>query len=463
MVRALVDRPVREMENVRQAWSHPLFDAIFQRRARRFPLGAELPGVVAPFKSTKPPVPLDEIEEALLVMVGTGLSGLNLAPADLPYNDDRGRSWCGNTMIQWTGRTYASPCGSHGTELFFTNDEGTYLVKMRDKVGDKVAEYENEGDWEKIVSAFRADTVRILDTRLDIPMVEPVTLPFNQWDVNKPGTTLFMPVTDVTWEYINIIMLMMDDPNKFYVYDDLNGNAEPLKKFADQGHLDRTRPFKLSDLEKLSALVTTGTEQALMLQNMYLAAQAIGLGGWIFAGSLGPVVLGGTPFTPGLGFRFHMPEKPGPFPPPEWAPAMPVAVGLDGLFEAYCPPYYRNMADAAQAVYEAKWGTHGIYKEGPAATKNRPSLDLQVMKTADWCLEATKVLCEYIWDTYGRFPASMDPMQMGIWFQAHHLETEFYDKYAPPGAYHQTIAEHMDRWHAGVLSRAREGVGAASR
>ena len=32
-------------------------------------------------------------------------------------------------------------------------------------------------------------------------------------------------------------------------------------------------------------------------------------------------------------------------------------------------------------------------------------------KTTDWCLEATKTLCQYIWDTYGRFPATMDPMQ----------------------------------------------------
>src|SRR3972149_12095146 len=107
MARALVDRPVREMENVREAWNYPLFQAIFQRRARRFPLGAEMPGGVAPFKSTKDPVPLDEIEEAILVLVGTGLSGLNLS--DLPFSDAAGASWCGNTMLQLPGRTYASP------------------------------------------------------------------------------------------------------------------------------------------------------------------------------------------------------------------------------------------------------------------------------------------------------------------------------------------------------------------
>jgi len=452
MARLMVDRPVREMENVRQAWNYPLFQSIFQRRARRFPLGAEMPGGVAPFKSTKDPVPLDEIEEALLVMVATGLSGLNLA--DLPYIDAAGASLCGNTMIQFTGRTYASPCGSHGTELFFTNDEGAYIVQMRDKLPESLVEYEDESDWDKIITAFRANTVKILDRRLDIPMIAPITLPFNQWDVNKPGTTLFMPVTDVTWEYINIMMLMMDDPNRVYIYDDLNGNAEPLKKFADQGYLDRARASKLSDLERSAVLATAGVEQAFMEQNMYLAAQAIGLGGWIFAGSAATVVMGGTPLTPGLGFRFHQPEKTGPIPPPDFAPQGPIPVGLDGLFEAYCPPYYRSMADAAQAIYDAKWGPGGIYKDSPSPLKNRQALDLQVNKTSDWCLEATKVLCEYIWDTYGRFPATVDPMHMSIWFQAHHLETDFYDKYYVQGAYHENIARHMERWHSNAAARS---------
>src|SRR3972149_9925422 len=107
MARAAVQQPVRELEPVRKAWNYPLFQSIFQRRARRFALGVEMPGGVAPFKSNKEPVPLDEIEEAMLVMVGTGLSGLNLS--DLPFSDAAGSSWCGNTMLQLPGRTYASP------------------------------------------------------------------------------------------------------------------------------------------------------------------------------------------------------------------------------------------------------------------------------------------------------------------------------------------------------------------
>ena len=36
---------------------------------------------------------------------------------------------------------------------------------------------------------------------------------------------------------------------------------------------------------------------------------------------------------------------------------------------------------------------------------------------------------------------------MSIWFQAHHLETEFYDQYYQPGAYHEACAT---TWRAGT-------------
>jgi len=38
-------------------------------------------------------------------------------------------------------------------------------------------------------------------------------------------------------------------------------------------------------------------------------------------------------------------------------------------------------------------------------------------------------------------------MVMSIWFQAHHLETEFYDRHYQPGAYHEAVRNHMGVWH----------------
>lgn len=442
--RSPVVEPVRSIEPVQKAWNYPLFDAIFQRRARRFPLGAAMPGDLAPFTSDKEPVPLDEIEEAMLIMAGTGISGVNLS--DLPFNEGSGgANFCGNTMLQFVGRVYASACGSHGTELFYTNDEGLYLVKLRDKLPSAMQEFESLDDREKIVGACRANTVQISEGRLQVPMEPGVTQPFNWWNCNQPGSTLFMPISDLTWEYINVLMLIMDEPNSYYIYDDVNNNAEPLKEWADKGYLDRTRPYPLSVLENGMQMIIPGTEQAIMLQNMYLALQAMGLGGWIYTSSLSAYVM------PLMGFRFNQPEKHGPrkgLLADEMGP-MPYPVGVDEHFQAYCPPYYPSMADAVQAIWDAKWGKSGIYKEegGPAPLKDRQSLDRLVNKTPDWCLEASKAWAEYIWETYGRFPATVDPMMMNIWFQAHHLETEFYDRYYQEGAYHQAVKDHMGVWH----------------
>ena len=86
-------------EAARRAWNYPLFDAIFNRRSRRMALGAEIPAGPTKYKSNKPPMPLDDVEEALLVEAGTGISGMNLS--DLPYHYPDGKSASGNTMIRY--------------------------------------------------------------------------------------------------------------------------------------------------------------------------------------------------------------------------------------------------------------------------------------------------------------------------------------------------------------------------
>ena len=59
-------------------------------------------------------------------MAGTGLTGLNLGDLD----PARGMS----TLVQWTTRTWPSSCSNHGTELFFTNDDGLYMLDMFEQV-----------------------------------------------------------------------------------------------------------------------------------------------------------------------------------------------------------------------------------------------------------------------------------------------------------------------------------------
>jgi hypothetical protein len=62
--------------------------------------------------------------------------------------------------------------------LFYTNDEGAYMVQFRDKTPDAVQEFQSLDDREKIIQSFRANTAKISDGRLGIPMVFGVTQPF---------------------------------------------------------------------------------------------------------------------------------------------------------------------------------------------------------------------------------------------------------------------------------------------
>ena len=304
--------------------------------------------------------------------------------------------WCGNTMIQFTGRTYAQPCGSHGTELFFTNDEGTYLVQMRDKLPTQMQEFESRTTGRRSSRRSARTPSRSSTAGWTIPMITPITLPFNQWNVNKPGTTLFMPVTDVTWEYINLLMLLMDAPNRFYIYDDMNGNAEPLKKFADRGTWTEPRRRALRAGAGMR-LATTGVEQAMMEQNMYLARRR-----WVWAAGSQRVrrpCMG----MPLMGFRFRGQRR------RARSAARPVGgtagvVGLDGLFESYCPPYYRiwrrRAGDLRREVGLRRHLPGGL---GRRRYRDRQALDLRsqddgVVRGGD------EGAVQYIWETYGRFP-----------------------------------------------------------
>ena len=96
------------------AWSYPLFEALYGRRSRRFGLGFEMPEGPFRYKSAHTPVPLSELEEALLVGAGAGFSGLALW--DLPTPPP-------TLYLRRSGRTFPTTRPGGQTALFFTNDE----------------------------------------------------------------------------------------------------------------------------------------------------------------------------------------------------------------------------------------------------------------------------------------------------------------------------------------------------
>ncbi len=427
---------IGSLPEVEAAWNYPLFDAMFNRRSRRFGAGMEIDAGPNQFKSKLDPQPLSELEEAMLVAAATGITGTNLA--DMPYPGLN----C-NTMMQFTGRTYASPCANHGTELFFTNDSGCYMVKLRDVQPENMREYAKLDDREKILYMYRENRVKLSDERLDMPRMVPAIFSFNLYNVNQPGSTLFMPVTDLSLEYINLLLLMTDEPYCMNFVDDLNDHCNMgTDEFVKSGYLKEELVYTMTGIERSITAQIAGAEEAFMGQNIMLAEQAMGLGGWLFGGFTGMIAMGGTPFAKGLEFRHTFGKGKNP---------TPVPVGRDGLMEALVPPYVKDMDEAVDKVVDLKFGKKGLFAAGGGANPHadRKHFEDGTPRIGERAIAATKAICNYIWETYGRFPATAEPMQMLMWIQSHHIDMEFYDTYYKDGAYTDTQRRHQELWHNG--------------
>jgi hypothetical protein len=445
------DAKFLEGDSVQQAWNFPLFEAILNRRSRRFGWGMEIKEGPNKHKSRHDPMPLDELEEALLIGAGTGISGLNFA--DMPHTPrpqtlEGVATWDGmcNTMVQHVGRTWASPCGSHGTELFYTNEEGVYLFSPREQP-TQIQGAVTQDTHQQLVEFVARNRVKLFDGRLDLPRNTAAIMSFNLWNCNQPGTTLFMPVTDVTLELINAIMLLADLGQ--YLVDDRNGMRPCIdERWIREGWVDT--PLPLSMFESNLHLATAGAEAAFICHNIALAEQAMGLGGWIFGGATGFIVMGGTPMCQGLGFRFESnPKNP---------QAFPVPVGIDGGFESFRPPYFKDMNAAVDAVVDKKFGPDGIFNafsKNSVPYRNRTEYLREVPRTPEQTIQVCKETCSYIWDTYGTFPATIPPMVLYLYAQAQHLELEFYDKFYDGPAYLDSHKGHIANWHGRAAAKKK--------
>ena len=432
--------PKQPPKGFEAAWSYPLLEAVFKRRTRRIAFGAQIPGGPTQYQSKQAPLALDELEEALLVQAATGVSGFNLA--DLPFCDEQGRDMGGNTMIQFAGRTWPSPCASHDTELFYWNDEGTYVMKLHEVPPESLQTYETVDDRSRVLELHRKGAVKLFDGRPDYPHTYPTMLPFNIPTSDVPGSTIFLPVADTTFELINVLLLMSGWPDGgMAVIDPENGNRPAgCQRWIDEGMLNPLYAVPLTYFGNVSQI-----ESGFMIQNLLLAIQATGLGGWVHAHPAGQVLLGGTPLAKGLGFRFITGTGGS-------TAGRPSPVGLDGVLEPYCPPYYPSMDAAVDAVVDGKFAPGGLYDpEGKPASAFQQHHEVVrgVPRYSDELVQCVKDICNYIYDTYGRFPSHVDAITTpGCWVQAHHLDLEFYDKFYEKGAYTESQRDHMSQWHS---------------
>ena len=124
-----------------------------------------------------------------------------------------------------------------------------------------------EEKMEKVLELYRESLIKIEDGRADLPDKMPGLFEFNQWNTNKPGTTVFIPVTDITEEYLNLLTLYCSHTYGFTIIDDLSGKPAGVGKWIEKGRLKGDVKLSLFDLE-VRILTGLNVEQAFICQNM---------------------------------------------------------------------------------------------------------------------------------------------------------------------------------------------------
>jgi len=461
-------------------FTYPLMSAITDRRTRRIAQGTSMLSAGLSYSSPNQPHPLSPMEEAVLI-VSSGLVGQQTMH-DGPLQIPGGGNECGTPFMNILSRSASSPDNSQATVFFMINDEGTWLLKrlggadgrkLLNGLPPRWADW-SDSDW---ISAAAAVKVKLHDTRVEFPREFPYYLGWNKQISNVPGTTIFFPVVDCTRAYINIILyllserngqrpLFIDDWQSFKPADVAEAVAWAAIKI---GLIDKQLPYQpIGGLARaqdgwvnpdkyvplgLQTSMRIHYEAFFLLQNLMLVGHGMGLGGWVHSSIAPPHIFERDPSKGwlGLGFRMHTPDKKWDTWPPLPA-TLPNPVGIDGILEGLCPPYVTSMDNAVDQVLAEKYSGAGPYSDLDIfkGSYNSQAHAEEYLKNASHyspeTVKYTKEICNYIWDTYGRFPAHTDAFHApGIWLQFSHLELEYYQKFYNPDLFSRQ-STHKDMW-----------------
>ena len=461
--------------------SYPFISCLEERRTRRVARGTSIDAGPLSHKSTNRPAPLSRLEEAILI-VCTGATGVTTHDGPLEKPDGGGRE-LGTPFLNVIARAAPSADDCQATSFFLINDDGVFLLRQpkgRDALDAMKSLPPRWSDWKEQdwIAAADAVRVRVSDHRVEFPREFPYYLGWNRQISNRPGTTLFFPVVDCTWQYINAILILLSEPDgqRPLFIDDFRrfhpkGVVEMLAwlggklgfspdipyqpigglKWVRNKFVNQNNPAPLG----LSRPLRTDYESFFAMQNLMLVGQAMGVGGWIHSSIFPPYIYETDPSKGwyGLGFRMMTPKKLSPT--PAIPASQPNPVGIDKVLEGLCPPYVSNMSEAVDRVIEAKYGPRGPY--GDQTVFARPYRDPRsgaaylerASHYSKQAIEYTKEICTYLYETYGRFPAHVDAFHTpGMWVQFSHLELEYYDKFFDPAQYARQAA-HDALWHDG--------------
>lgn len=456
---SLLDRPTTKSTHpANDVTSYPLLDALRQRRSRRFGYGMKIDNGPFAYHSEHPPQPLSEEEEAFLAFAACGITGYALA--DLAYGSGQG----GAMLMGLVGRTISSADAINSVSLVVTNDTATYVVKRPQDFEQAelpdIIDLAQRGD---LVAWYRRSRVKISDGRAAPPVEPGYNFNINKWSLYAKGGTYLLPINELTALYINALLETFDETMALFILDE-RATFRPagIGRFARSkgGHLeDNLSAGRAGTVQVLETAIMEGVaiEQGMMVQNIGLMAQAIGLGGfanfaphpssWFQA--LG-FRMGSMPASRYLGANRLISSalavlgRDRPF-------AYPLGLERNGnvLLKPFCPPYYPSMEAAVHAVVEAKFGPQGIFRGGAARSgwRDPAAASAGIAGPSEQAIAATVAFCEYIFERYGRFPAYSAPFRTIMGYQATHVDEDFYNRFYQPEALSETQRSHQARWH----------------
>ncbi|MDX0411599.1 hypothetical protein GOC69_12190 [Sinorhizobium medicae] len=461
---------------LRELFRYPLMSAIVDRRTRRVARGTSVQSGPISHTSTNKPSPLSSLEEAVLI-VSTGLTG-STTMHDVPTKNANGEDRFSAPLINVLSRGASSIDNSHAVSFFMINDDGTWLIKQRRNREALTALAKLPPRWETWteahwLSAAESLKHKLYAERFDFPRRWPYFFIWNRQLSNRPGTTMLLPVVDLTRQFINVMISLLseEDGERPLIVDDrrpfrprnlidwgvwlgsLLGIVPKIPyqivggaKRARGEWLNRDFPVPIG----YYATLRTDYETFLLLQNLMLIAQGMGLGAWIHAAVDAPYIFERDPAQGkfGIPFRMQTPKKWWKWPP---LPApLDNPVGIDGVLESLSPPYVQSMGAAVDQVIEEKYGSAGTYGDSEIfdraykkAEYGDAFLKMASKRPKPEAVEYVKEICNYIYDTYGRFPAHANAFHFpGVWLQFSHLELEFYEKYFDESLYRRQAAHH---------------------
>jgi hypothetical protein len=112
------------------------------------------------------------------------------------------------------------------------------------------------------------------------------------------------------------------------------------------------------------------------------------------------------------------------------------------VFTAFTPPHFPDMRAAVDTFCERKFGPGGpFHSETPGPWKDSRRVRGAAAPHSEEFRQLVALQAQYVYDTFGKWPATVPSVFVLMYLQSDHLDLEYYDELFAPGAYLKSHAE----------------------